>query len=241
MVNHPDGEAMAEPSGWEADDDWRVLRNGARVHRTAVVAEWVRLSPGVVVHPFALVGHLASQAKVLRHPGEAIRCLIVGENTEIGPHTTIYGGADIGPDCLIGDGASIREHVIIGSRCIVGRNVCMNFKAWLGDDVRIMDGSFVAEWCEINHRTLLGAGVVTSGDRRPGPTYTGSNPPIIGKDCLIGSGANLLPGVTIGDGATVGAGALVVRDVRPGATMMGAAARASAQTVINDWAEQMRV
>jgi|GEM_PF-1779562 len=43
----------------------------------------------------------------------------------------------------------------------------------------------------------------------------------IGRNCLIGTRAIILPGVTIGDGATVGAHTIVTRDVPPGATLLG--------------------
>ena len=216
----------ASAPGWDPalDDDWLETHSGARVSRYACVASWVVLERGVVVHPFAVVGHLASQSKVLAHPGNAIRALRIGENTEIGPHAVIYGGCGIGANCLIGDGASIRENVTVGNGCIVGRHVTVNFGAWLGESVRVMDGSFVAEGCYIGPGSLLGAGVVTSGDRNPNLSdyrYKGSNAPRIGDFCLIGSGANLLPGVRIGNGAKVGAGALVVQDVPEGATVVG--------------------
>lgn len=215
------GEAGSLDWPAELDSDWRVLRSGARVHRLACVAEWVTLCADVLVHPFALVGHLPSQARVLAHKPRRMKRLLIDEGTEIGPHTTIYGMCSIGAECLIGDGASIREGVRIGSRCIIGRGVNINFDAVIGDNVRIMDGSFVAEGCVIGEGTLLGAGVVMSGDRRPGRVYHGSNAPRIGRNCLIGSGANLLPGVTIGDGAIVGAGAVVGKDVPAGATVLG--------------------
>lgn len=47
----------------------------------------------------------------------------------------------------------------------------------------------------------------------------------IGKDVLIGSGARLLPKVTVGDGATVGAGSIVVRSVKPNMTVFAPPAK----------------
>ena len=47
-------------------------------------------------------------------------------------------------------------------------------------------------------------------------------PPIrIGRNCWIGMGALILPGVQIGDGVVVGAGAVVVRDVEDYAVVVG--------------------
>jgi maltose O-acetyltransferase len=47
----------------------------------------------------------------------------------------------------------------------------------------------------------------------------------IGKNVWIGSGAIILPGVTVGDDAIIGAGSVVTRDVPAGAIVMGNPAR----------------
>jgi serine O-acetyltransferase len=49
--------------------------------------------------------------------------------------------------------------------------------------------------------------------------------PVIGRDVRIGSGAKLLGPITIGDRATVGANSVVVDDVEPGTTVVGAPAK----------------
>jgi sugar O-acyltransferase (sialic acid O-acetyltransferase NeuD family) len=41
----------------------------------------------------------------------------------------------------------------------------------------------------------------------------------LGRDVFVASGARILPGVKVGDGATIGAGAVVIRRVKPGATV----------------------
>lgn len=47
----------------------------------------------------------------------------------------------------------------------------------------------------------------------------------VGRNCFVGGGATLMPGVTIGDGSIVGAGAVVVDDVPPGCAVGGNPAR----------------
>jgi acetyltransferase-like isoleucine patch superfamily enzyme len=49
--------------------------------------------------------------------------------------------------------------------------------------------------------------------------------PHIARGAAIGLGANLLPGVRIGEDAIVGAGAVVTKDVTDGTLVMGVPAR----------------
>jgi acetyltransferase-like isoleucine patch superfamily enzyme len=46
-------------------------------------------------------------------------------------------------------------------------------------------------------------------------------PVVIGRFCIIGANAVVLPGVTIGEGATVGAGTVVTRDLEPWGVYLG--------------------
>jgi maltose O-acetyltransferase len=50
-------------------------------------------------------------------------------------------------------------------------------------------------------------------------------PVTIGCNVWIGSGAIILPGVSVGDDAVIGAGSVVTRDVPAGATAVGNPAR----------------
>ena len=50
-------------------------------------------------------------------------------------------------------------------------------------------------------------------------------PVTVGRNCWIGGGAILQPGVTVGDDAIIGAGSVVTKDVPAGATVAGNPAR----------------
>lgn len=55
---------------------------------------------------------------------------------------------------------------------------------------------------------------------------TGEDRPIrIGRNCFIGGGSTILPGVTIGDGSIVGGGGVVFEDVPPRSIVGGNPAR----------------
>lgn len=123
----------------------------------------------------------------------------------------------------VGEGAVIRPpfHCDYGFNIALGRDVFLNY------DCVILDVGAV----EIGDGTQIGPAVqIYSADhprdlatRKAGLEF--ARPVRIGRDCWIGGGAILLPGVTVGDGAVIGAGAVVTRDVPPGATAMGNPAR----------------
>jgi acetyltransferase-like isoleucine patch superfamily enzyme len=163
------------------------------------------------------------------------------------PFALVYRSAWIGDDCLIGNHASIREGATIGNRCIIGRNVTINYDAEIEDEVRIQDGTHITGCCKIGRGTFIGINVTTSNDRRREIVdyqWVGATPPIIGRGCLIGSGACIVPGVRIGDGAVIGAGALVTKDVPDGATVLGEPSRIRNNPVVSlpaaseHWREQ---
>lgn len=188
------------------------------------VAHWVKFPNSVVVHPFTYIGKMPSQSFSLARRAPWIETLEIGEETEIGPHVTIYGGAKIGSHCLIGDGASVRELAVIGDRCIIGTNVCISYEAELADEVRVQNGTLIADGWHVGKGTFIGVNVATMSDRRREVVdykFTGSVGSTIGERCLIGSGSVLLPGITIGNDVVIGAGALVTKNIPSGATVLG--------------------
>lgn len=98
-----------------------------------------------------------------------------------------------------------------------GKNVYANFNLTLVDDTHIYVGD-----C-----TLIGPNVTiaTAGHpiypplREQGYQY---NAPIrIGRNCWIGAGAIILPGVNIGDNTVIGAGSVVTKDIPSGVVAVG--------------------
>ena len=114
--------------------------------------------------------------------------------------------AEVGEDCYI----EPPLHANWGGRHVhFGRNVYANFSLTLVDDTHIYVGDY----------TMIGPNVTicTAGHpilpalREKGYQY---NAPVrIGRNCWIGAGAVLLPGVTVGDNTVIGAGSVVTRDI----------------------------
>lgn len=102
-----------------------------------------------------------------------------------------------------------------------GSNVYANFGLTLVDDTHIFVGD----------GTMLGPSVTiaTAGHpilpalRRLGYQY---NAPVhIGKNCWLGAGVIVLPGITIGDDTVVGAGSVVTHDLPGGVVAVGTPCR----------------
>lgn len=120
----------------------------------------------------------------------------------------------------IGDGCYIEPpfHANWGGHHVhFGKNVYANFNLTLVDDTHIYVGD-----C-----TLFGPNVTlaTAGHpilpelREQGYQY---NAPIrIGRNCWIGAGAVILPGITIGDNVVVGAGSVVTKDLPDNVVAVG--------------------
>jgi len=204
--------------------DWRKDEKGCFIHRTAIVESWVQLGSGCVVHPYAVVGRLPSSSRALARRARLIRELVVGDRVEIGCHSVVFGGSEIGNDTLVGDFAHIREQVKIGERCVIGRYVAISYESIVGNDCRFQDGTVLTG--VVGDGCFFGVGVVTSNDRNidlDNYNYSASRIalPVFGNKVMVGSGANVLAGVKIGDGALIAAGALVLKDVAPGMMVYG--------------------
>ena len=96
-----------------------------------------------------------------------------------------------------------------GKHCHWGNDVYANFNLTMVDDTHIYVGD----------NTMFGPNVIlaTAGHpilpmlREQGYQY---NAPIhIGKNCWLGAGVIVLPGITIGDNTVIGAGSVVTKDI----------------------------
>ena len=120
----------------------------------------------------------------------------------------------------IGEGCYIEPpfHANFGGRHVhFGKKIYANFNLTLVDDTHIYVGDF----------TMFGPNVVVASAGHPidpalreqGLQY---NAPVhIGKNCWIGAGAIIVPGITIGDNVVIGAGSVVVKDLPSGVVAVG--------------------
>jgi len=104
-----------------------------------------------------------------------------------------------------------------GKHCHFGKNIYANFNLTIVDDTHVYVGDY----------TMFGPNVTiaTAGHpilpelREKGLQY---NMPVhIGKNCWIGAGALIMPGITIGDNVVIGAGSVVTKDLPSNVVAVG--------------------
>ncbi len=103
-------------------------------------------------------------------------------------------------------GIEIHPGAVIGRRVFIdhGMGVVIGETAEIGDD------------CTIYQAVTLGGTSLYRGTKRH---------PTLGKGVVVGAGAKVLGGFTVGDGAKIGSNAVVVKPVPAGATAVGNPAR----------------
>jgi acetyltransferase-like isoleucine patch superfamily enzyme len=136
-------------------------------------------------------------------------------------------GARIGERCVVADQAHVRERADIGDETVVGRGASVENDVRVGARVRMQTGAYVTAWSVVEDDVFIAPGVILTNDPTAGqrPADVELRGATLRRECRIGAGAVLLPGVEVGVGSFVAAGAVVTRDVPPGALVMGVPAR----------------
>ena len=122
--------------------------------------------------------------------------------------------AEIGENCYI----EPPFHANWGGRHVhFGKNVYANFNLTMVDDTHIYVGDFTMFAPNV---TVATAGhPIDTALRERALQY---NAPVhIGRNCWIGAGALIMPGVTIGDNTVIGAGSVVTKDIPAGVVAVG--------------------
>jgi acetyltransferase-like isoleucine patch superfamily enzyme len=140
----------------------------------------------------------------------------LGNNVRVSKFVNLYG-CEIGDETKIGAFVEIQKNAKVGSRC------------------KISSHTFVCEGVAIEDNVFIGHGVMFINDRYPRATNDGGalqtekdwtvELTLVRKGASVGSGATILPNLTIGENAIVGAGSVVTRDVPPNAVAAGNPAR----------------
>jgi acetyltransferase-like isoleucine patch superfamily enzyme len=155
----------------------------------------------------------------------------------------IHPTAEISPKALVGAGSriwhyvQIREGVTIGENCIVGKDVYIDFDVKVGDNVKIQNGAYLYHGLTVEDGVFIGPRAVFTNDLYPrainpdgglkGNDDWDLGPITIKYGASIGTGAIIIPNVTVGRFAMVAAGAVVSRSVPDHGLVVGVPAKLS--------------
>lgn len=176
------------------------------------------IGPGCIIEAGAVIGPGVKIGKECRVGANAVI-----SHALIGDHVRIYPGCCIGQD---GFGFAIDPsghvkvpqlgRVIIGDHVEIGANSCIDRGA--GPDTVIGQGTWIDNLVQIGHNVKIGKGcIIVSQAGISGST-------VIEDYAVLAGQAGIAGHLRIGRGARVGAQAGVMRDVPPGADILGAPA-----------------
>lgn len=168
-----------------------AMARGVTMHDPASVylAHDTKIAQDVIIEPNVVFGPGVSVAagthiKAFSH----FEGTKIGKNVTVGPFARLRPGADIAEDVKIGNFVEVKKSAI-------GKGSKINHLAYVGN-------------CEMGEAVNFSAGAITVN-------YDGFNKhkTKIGKGAMVGSNANLVAPVSIGNGAFIAAGSTITENV----------------------------
>lgn len=191
------------------------IGEGCSVGANVVIGENAEIGSGCVIEPNVTIYHDCKIGDNCRiGAGASIAYAIIGSNCYI------YTGARIGFDGFGFQLMNYRHHripqlgrVIIGNDVEIGANTCVDRGAL--DDTVIGDGCRIDNLVQIAHNDKLGRGCVIVSQVGIAGSCT------LGDFVVLGGQVGLADHLNIGSGAQIAAQSGAMRDVEPGAVVMG--------------------
>lgn len=136
----------------------------------------------------------------------------LGVDVRLSKFINLYG-CEIGDETKIGAFVEIQKNAKVGRRC------------------KISSHSFICEGVTIEDNVFIGHGVMFTNDSYPRSTTSEGSlqteadwkveRTLVKQGASIGTGATILPNISIGENAIVGAGSVITRDVPANAVVAG--------------------
>ena len=131
-----------------------------------------------------------------------------GEKLELGDNSVGW------LPCHIGIGTDIGSNCSIGALAHIGRDVI------IGDGCRLQGGCYIADKTLLGRGVFIGPNATILNDRHP-PSGGRWSPVEVAAGAVIGGGATIVAGVSIGENSVVAVGTTVTCDIPPGEVWAG--------------------
>ena len=172
---------------------------------TVFIDSTVKLSPGVVLYPGVILeGKCEAEENAVIGPNSHLTDTIVSANAKV--RQSVTSGAKIGESTEVGPFAYLRPGTVIGKSCRVGNFVEIK-NATLGDKTKMAHLAYIGD-ADVGSGVNYSCGAITAN-------YDGKNKhrTIIGNNAFIGSNANLVAPVEVGENAMVAAGSTITDNI----------------------------
>lgn len=220
LCSDPD-EAMGVNTRYDLSRAERILRD--RINRqwmlegvtmidpaTTIIGSGVSLGRDITLHPNVILeGKTRIGDACVVFPGSRIVDSVIGRGVTV-KDCSVIEESRIADNASIGPFAHLRSGSVIGERARIGNFVEVK-KSAIGEGSKANHLSYIGD-AVVGREVNIGAGVITCN-------YDGfeKHPTVIEDNVFIGSDAQLVAPVRIGQGAVIAAGATITRDVPPDA------------------------
>jgi acetyltransferase-like isoleucine patch superfamily enzyme len=198
------------------------------VSDTAVVYPGTVIGEGCKILDYAVVGKQPTLSPRSTAKKEPLPPLELGPGTIVSTAAVVFAGTRVGARVILGDQACVRERCDIGDDVVLGRGSLVENDTTIGALTKIQAHAYITAYSTLEENVFIAPCVATTNDNFMGRTekrHEFVKGPTIRRGARVGGAAVLLPGIEIGEEAFVGAGAVVLRDVEPGAVVVGNPAR----------------
>jgi len=127
---------------------------------------------------------------------------LAGQRVELGKGSVAWWPCHIGHDTLVGEGVSIGALAHIGQRVVIG------------DGCKIQGAVYIADACVLHHNVFIGPSAVLLNDKFPPSNERAKWQPVtIEEGAVVGGGATVVPGCTMGKNSVLGAGSVLTKSI----------------------------
>jgi acetyltransferase-like isoleucine patch superfamily enzyme len=211
-----------------------LLGDGVRVGEdvtfgaNVVVYDDTVIGDGCFVQDGAVLGKVPSLSPTSTTKRGELAPLALGAGCVISTGAVVYRGTTLGPGCILGDYAGVRERCVLGERVVVGRGSVVENDTIIGDLTKIQTNVYLTAYMTIEDRCFIAPCVQTTNDNFMGRTekrHKLMKGATIRRGARVGGGVVLCPGIEIGEEAFIAAGAVVTKDAPARKVLMGVPAR----------------